>query len=269
LRETFFRLAASGLVPRALFAPELPPAPPPPTGRALELEIVSHCWRYHHLLAYQLSSLVLHSPSSVNVTMTVFHTPADTRTARLLERIGRESPRGIRWNFRPLEPTQLFRRSLGRNLAARATKADWIWFTDCDLIFHSGALDGAARALSGREDLLVFPHTHFITERLEPNDPLLQAGRDSVGLVDIDPSRGFTPEVRSKATGAFQIVRGDVARAAGFCGTIPFYQKPVPRWRRTHDDRVFRWLLGTQGQPIDVPGLFRIRHTAKGRKAKA
>jgi hypothetical protein len=268
LRETFFRLAASGLVPRGLFAPKLPAAPPPPTGRTLELEVVSHCWRYHHLLAYQLSSFVLYPPSDVNVTVTVFHTPQDTGTVQLLDRIGRMSPRGIRWNWQALEPTRLFRRSLGRNLAARATTADWIWFTDCDLIFREGAADGAGRALSGREDFLLFPRTHFVTELLEPDDPLLQAGRDTTRLVDIDPARGFTPEVRTKATGAFQIVRGDVARAAGFCGTIPFYQEPVPRWRRTHDDRVFRWLLGTQGVPIDVPGLYRIRHSAKGRKAR-
>jgi hypothetical protein len=255
-------------VPRSLFAPKLPTTAPGPTGRTLELEIVSHCWRYHHLLVYQLSSLVLHPPSEVNVTMTVFHTPVDEGTVRLLERVGRESPRGVRWNWQALEPTRLFRRSLGRNLAARATKADWIWFTDCDLIFHQGALDGAARALSGRAEYLLFPRTHGITDLLDPDHPLLQAGRDASGPIDIDPTQGFVPEVRKKATGAFQIVRGDVARAAGFCGTIPFYQKPVPRWRRTHDDRVFRWLLGTQGEPIDVPGLYRIRHAAKGRKAK-
>ena len=108
----------------------------------------------------------------------------------------------------------------------------------------------------------------MITDLLEPDDPVLQRGREGPEVLEIGASTGLTPEVREKAVGALQIVRGDVARAVGYCGTIGFYQRPVPKWRRTHDDRVFRWLLGTQGNPIDVPGICRIRHLSKGRKGQ-
>ncbi len=268
MQETFFRLAASGFVPRSLFAPDLPLSPPPGReGRAVELEIVSHCWEYAHLLVYQLSSLVLRPPARTSVTMTVFHAPEDEATASLLAFFGsKEIPR-VRWNWQPLEKTRLFRRSLGRNLAARATEADWIWFSDCDIVFREGAIDGAGDALRDRDDFLVFPRAHQITELLEHDDPILEEGRKELRLLDIDPAWGFSPDVRERAVGALQIARGDVARAAGYCGTIDFYQRPVPRWRRTHDDRVFRWLLGTQGNPVEIPGLYRIRHLSKGRKA--
>ena len=269
MQETFFRLAATGLVPRSLFAVDLPAsAPAPPAGRPLELEIVSHCWQYSHLLTYQLSSLVLHPPQETSVTMTVFYTPEDRATSKLLKFFDAKDVPRVRWNWQPLEKTRLFRRSLGRNLAARATKADWIWFADCDLVFHQGAIDGAGAALLGRKDLLVFPRRHLITELLDPDDALLQRGREEARLLDVDPTSGFTPEVREKAVGALQIVRGDVAKAVGYCGTIEFYQRPVRKWRRTHDDRVFRWLLGTQGNPIEVPGICRIRHQSKGRKGQ-
>jgi hypothetical protein len=297
LLEWFYRLAATGLVPRRLFAPRLPdPAPgrparhptggsrptgsrpggstPRPSGApvagspadagAVTLEIVSHCWRYDRLLAYQLSSLALHPPRSAAVTMTVFYAPEDEGTAALLDRFGRLEVPGVRWSWRPLERERLFRRAIGRNLAAQATQADWVWFSDCDVVFHEGALDAAATVLRGRDDVLVFPRQHRVSDILEPDDPLLAAPAGEPGLVAIDPG-AFHAEVRDKAVGGFQIVRGDVARAVGYCGDIAHYQRPVPRWTKTYEDRTFRWLLGTDGTPVDIPGLYRIRHAARGR----
>ena len=266
MRETFFRLAASGFVPRSLFAPELPEAPPPlPVGRPLELEIVSHCWQYAHLLTYQLSSLVLHPPAKTSVTMTVFYAPEDESTAALLEFFGSKEVPRVRWNWQPLEKTKLFRRSLGRNLAARVTKADWIWFCDCDVVFHRGALDGAGEVLRRRTERLVFPREIVVTDPMDPEHPVLQATRHGPRLMDIERDRRSYPVLKDRAIGAFQIVRGDVARAAGYCGTIGFYQRPLSRWRRTHDDRVFRWLLGTPGTPVDIHNIYLIRHVSKGR----
>lgn len=268
MKETFYRLAASGLVPRRWFAPDLPPnRPAPPSDRPLEIEVVSHCWRYHHLLVYQLSSLVLHPPRETSVQMTVFYSEEDAKTLELLEYFGSKEVPGVEWNWWPLEKTRLFRRSLGRNLAARSTRADWLWLSDCDVIFHRGAVDAAGHALRGQTEALVFPRVHRMTEMLEPDHPILTAGEGAPRILDLDTSSGFTPDVRGRAVGGFQIVRGDVARAIGYCGTIDFYQQPIPEWRRTHDDRVFRWLLGTEGSPIDAPGLYRIRHLSKGRKS--
>ena len=46
----------------------------------MHLEIVSHCWHYSRLLTYQLSSLVLHPPTEVAVTVTVFLAEEDEDT---------------------------------------------------------------------------------------------------------------------------------------------------------------------------------------------
>jgi hypothetical protein len=43
------------------------------------------------------------------------------------------------------------------------------------------------------------------------------------------------------------------------------YQRPAERWAKTYEDSAFRWLLGTDGVGLEVPGVHRIRHVHKGR----
>ncbi|MFP4540628.1 MAG: glycosyltransferase family A protein, partial [Opitutales bacterium] len=137
----FWRLAASGWLPARWVQPPLPPPGERAarTGR-LHLEIVSHCWQYAHLQRYQLSSLVRFPPRDIEVTMTVYHSRQDEDTVRLLEEFGQRAVPGVSWNWRDLPPPSLFRRAIGRNEAARRTEADWIWFTDCDLLFRENCL---------------------------------------------------------------------------------------------------------------------------------
>jgi hypothetical protein len=261
----FMRVAASGWVPARWFLPQIPDesARAARSGR-LSLEIVSHCWGYAYMQAYQLSSLVLHPPSGLDVTMTVFYSEEDADTVALLEHFGAIEAPGVTWNWRRLDKYSLFRRAIGRNLAARETRCDWVWFTDCDVVFHAGCLDGLAVALQGRRDALVFPREERVSELLPPDDPVLGAARGTPRVVDIDPAR-FYAQQRGRATGPLQIAHGDMARACGYCAQLAVYQKPVARWAKAHEDRAFRWLLRTQGVPVDVPGVHRIRHASKGR----
>ena len=261
----FLSLAASGMVPARWYLPEVP-APDQLTGRTgrLSLEIVSHCWRYSHLLAYQLSSLVLHPPQDVDVTMTVFHAAEDPGTVALLDFIGAHEVPGVTWNWRALDRGHLFRRAIGRNQAAKQTAADWIWFTDCDVVFGPGCLDQLSEVLQGRRDVLVFPRVECCSDLLESADPMLQAIDGTPRLVEIDHS-DFTPRNRDRATGPLQITHGDVARVFGYCEVLRYYQKPSRQWAKAHEDRAFRWLLRTPGVALDVPGVYRIRHVSKGR----
>jgi hypothetical protein len=261
----YLRLAAGGLVPARWYLPSVPaPAERAAKRGFLSLEIVSHCWRYAHLLAYQLSSLVLYPPTRLAVTMTVFHAPEDERTVGLLRDFGARRVPNVSWNWRALDRGRLFRRGIGRNLAARATTSDWVWFTDCDLLFHAGCLDALADALQGRRDALVFPREEAVSALLAEDDPVLERGRHGPMPVDIDPAR-FERQVRDRATGPLQVAHGDVARACGYCEQLRVYQTPSPVWTKCTEDRAFRWLLRSQGVPLDVPGVYRIRHASKGR----
>ncbi len=142
LRLLFWRIAASGVLPARWFSP---PVPGPDSRAAktgkLQIEIVSHCWNYSHFLVYQLSSLALSPPTRAEVTMTVFYCEEDQRTRELLEHFSGVHVEGVTWNWQKLPKGLLFRRAVGRNQAALATRADWIWFTDCDTLFRQGCLD--------------------------------------------------------------------------------------------------------------------------------
>ncbi len=263
----FFRVAASGLLPAAWFRRPLPPEEQrQPSPDFPTLEVISHCWRYSHMLAYQLSSFVLYPPTKLCAVITVFYAEEDTDTARLLAFIGGHAVPNLTWNWQPLPKAQLFRRGIGRNRAALATKADWVWMTDCDIVFYRNCLDSLADQLRGRRDTLLYPRQERTTTMLADSCPMLQKGR-ALQLVDID-TREFSLHSRDRAKGAFQIIHGDVARAIGYCDGITLYQTPAEHWCKCYEDRAFRWLVGTQGTPIEVDGVCQIRHVEKGRYQK-
>ncbi len=263
--ETLIRIAMTGIVPGRWLQKPLDPAAMAARTGVLAIEIVSHCWQYAHLQAYQLSSLVNFPPTRARVCMTVFYALEDQRTRAMLEFFGGIQVPNVRWNWQALPPTELFRRSIGRNRIARGTTADWVWFTDCDIVFHRDCIDTLADQLQGRRDLLTYPKEEWVTAMLAETDPLLIAERDRPKVVDIDPGQFTRMTNPPRAKGAYQIVHGDAARQRGYCEQLAVFQRPTSRWAKTYEDSAFRWLLGADGVGLDVPGAYRIRHVQKGR----
>ena len=237
-----------------------------PSGRP-HLEIVCHCWQYAHMLVYQISSLVNFVPTELAVTYSLFYAEEDEQTQKLVDAFSAMSISNVSWNWNKLPKESLFRRAIGRNQAALNSTANWLWFTDCDLVFHEGCLDTLSASLKTQQTGLLYPARESITDLLPADHPMIDQSLAKAPPLDIDTSLFHNNEI-SKAKGAFQIVHGDVARAAGYCNNMKLYQQPDSRWRKTYEDTVFRNLIGYQGEPVDVPQLYRIRHVAKGRYAK-
>lgn len=263
--ELLIRIAAGGALPSTLFLK--PPDPVTLAARKgmLSFEIVSHCWQYAHLLAYQLSSIANFPPTRATLRMTVFHAPEDVATRAMLDFFGAMKVPNVEWNWQPLARERLFRRAIGRNLVARSTRADWVWFTDCDILFHRDCLDTLASALQGRRDPLCYPKQERVTAMLAEGESMLSADRGRPQIVDIDTSNFTLQPNPPRAKGAYQIVHGDVARQCGYCEQLSVYQRPARRWAKTYEDSAFRWLLRTDGTGLDIPGVYRIRHIHKGR----
>lgn len=264
-RGNWLRFAATGVISPRFYLPRIPAQSE--LGKRsgqLTVEIVSHCWRYERMLQYQLSSLVLHSPRDISILMHVFHADEDMGTRRMLDFFQTLNVPNVQWRWSALPKGYLFRRAIGRNKAALETRADWVWFTDCDLVFHRDCLDSLSRELQNRNDPLVYPRTEYRTQLLSASDNLVDNDGATPSVVDVDPGQ-FVPKLNTRATGPFQITHGDMARQVGYCNAIPYYQKPAHHFQKAREDRAFRWLLRTQGTPLEIPGALRIRHIEKGR----
>lgn len=265
--EFLLRFAASGLLPGKWFIPKQP-SPHQLTAKSgeLHIEIVSHCWKYSQFLSYQLDSIARFPPSTGMLTFTLFYSLEDSETTALVAKYKAMSPERVTWNFQALDTPKLLRRAIGRNQGAKQTKADWIWFTDCDVLFLDNCLDSLNEALQNRNDVLVFPEHLKATNLLKSDNQLLkQETFDSAKTIN---ETEFKYRNFKKATGPIQIVHGDVAREVGYCDSLSVYQQPKDRWVKTYEDRAFRWLLGTHGTPINLENLYLIRHEDKGRYKK-
>ena len=234
------------------------------------LEIVSHCWGYANLLTYQLSSFVNHPPTQLTLIVTVFYALEDTNTAATIAFFEKINIPNVSWNFHVLPKGKLFARAIGRNMAARSTRADWVWFTDCDIVFHKNCLDSLAQSLQGETGLLFFPKEERTTQMLRDSDPMLRKNAKTQ-IVDIDAEQFnlyARDKTRNKARGPFQIVHADVARAIGYCDKLFMFQTQARHWRKCYEDTAFRWLLGTNGESKPIEGVYHIQHVTKGRYAQ-
>ncbi len=262
-----FRLVIKHIVPASLFREKIPDSS---QRKAVDghfnLEIVSHCWGYGNMLAYQLSSYVNYPPTKLSVTATVLYSEEDEKTTEVINFFKAIEVPNVTWNFQAITKEKLFRRSIGRNMAAKSTTADWIWYTDCDNIFHENCLDSVAEQLQGCREILVHPKCEYTTEMLLDDDPILR--KDSApAVIEIERTK-FTSTPLKKSTGPYQIVHGDVARAIGYCEKLKMFQTEETAWRKTYEDTAFKWLINSEGTPFEIENALRIRHVSKGRYTK-
>lgn len=244
------------------------------------IEIVSHCYagpmpQYAAMLHYQLSSLLLFPPERCEVKMTVVWTEEDKPTQELLEKFFSQAqssfPKSIDFHPLPLEPGELFRRSIGRNRCARTTMADLIWMTDVDHVFGAGCLDALADVLREDRDSefmrvqrLQVSKTHALGDTA-----LARATFSSKTIfepLELNPY-DFQERKERRPIGGLQIMRQDLAHRIGYLNDVEKWQRPMDPaggFRQCKCDVAFRKTTPA-AVPINLPNLFRIRHSRAGR----
>lgn len=231
----------------------------------MRVELVTHCFRYSRLLRYHLSSLALWPPLELDLRVTVFFAVEDEATSAVLAWFGAKSVARVEWNWQPLPVLELCRRSIGRNRAALATEADWVWFCDVDYWFGDACWTALAKMNPPRKPL-IFPREVQMHAWRSLGDACIAATNPEPGLVAA-PRDEFRPQRMRRAIGGIQIARGDVCRERGYLKDRPCWQHSSahPQFQRCREDRIFRHDLKTSGQGINLPEVFRIRHSRAGR----
>ncbi len=241
------------------------------TGKPL-VEIVSHCYaqelpHYADLLAYQLGSLLIHQPNSCDVRATICYVCTDKRTIDVLTFFQRNTMLSIKMILLR-DVNELGRRCIGRNIAAKTSIADYVWFSDVDQVYREGVLDRLVSLPwpeTDRPASMIFPRLIKISSDHATGDRTIGEMRERLSLRDIDPST-FIDKPYHKAIGGVQIVRGDFAREHGYLDGQAHWQTPRTDgkpFRDFKDDLQYRKLCNRLGPivPVDLPGVYRIRHS--------
>lgn len=230
------------------------------------IEIVTHCYaghlpQYATLLKLQLASLFVYQPH-VRMRITVCFAPGDKLTEQVLQC---HNPKiDVEQLLLPLEPALLFRRAIGRNIRAKLTDADVIWFTDCDYFFGEGCIDSVAAQVPVTGKLFC-PRGYWIHRDHATGDAAIERATHG-RLAVIDPAE-FEFRDKTPAIGGLQIVGGDTARRVGYCDGTDWVKPvdPAKGFRSCKCDVAFRRLNGFSATFIDVPNLYRVRHSDNGR----
>jgi hypothetical protein len=236
----------------------------------LSLELVAHCWHYPRLACLFLSALALNPPRTCRAIVTICHAPPadDPATWRMLAYFAGAAVDNVRWNWLQLPAPEICRRAIGRNRAALASRADFVLFGDIDYIFGAGALDAAAAAMPAacaNGPRLMFPREILASaEHVDGDAEIARVDPAAPALVDLAPER-YVPVRRTRGIGGCQYVTGDFARKRGYLSDSRRFQRPSGVWVRTTCDTAFRRWAGLDSVPIEMPGVYRVRHSKRGR----
>lgn len=237
----------------------------------MKIEIVSHCYaaelpHYASALCYQLSSLLLNRPAHCEVSATVCCCHSDARTEEVLLWFMQNT--NLKMKTIVLStPGELGRRSIGRNMAAKGSDANVVWFADCDMAFGAGCLDlleltAKTTLLQPSSPTMIFPEWIWIHQDHATGDRETQK-IDKPRLVDLDQSL-FVPKRYNRAIGGVQIVSGDFAREHGYLDGDASWQAPAAKpFGDFRDDVAYRKFCDSKGgvKSVLIPGVYRIRHS--------
>ncbi len=226
----------------------------------MKFEIVNHCHNYSRLLSYQLSSLVLYPPVGHEIVYTLYYEASDDAVMDTAVFFRDRLPYNVTLRFRPQPLDTLRNRANGRDEAALATTADWVWFTDTDYMFLRKCWSDLYEQLVGKPDTrFATPLTLYETD-WPTGDKLIADMSDGPRVADVDLTA--IPVVSKHiAIGGIQIAHGPTVRQIGYCGWM---RGPRSHWDFKSDVRFRRQPEMSPKLDVKLDAVLRIRHSQRG-----
>jgi len=227
---------------------------------------VSHCYAVEHshfsrAMLLQAASLARYEGPH-QIIYGLCYSPDDWITSdRITNIISWPSP--MKFSLNPMPINMLGKRCIGRNLLAKQTSADVVWFTDVDHLFTAECIntllemdwpDGVSLRYPG---LIQISRDHVTGDRT--------MNRHTVNLphtFEINPD-DYVDKKYARAIGGVQIVSGQYAREHGYLDGTSWIGPCRKPFRTFKDDIAFRSRCSQDGriERIDLPGVFRVRHS--------
>ena len=238
----------------------------------VKFEIVSHCWNYYRMLTYQASSVFLNPPIHDEVILTVYCSLSDDKKTklRLDQMLGWDWPTNVTLNIEDIPKRKLFRRAIGRQMTAASTEADWVWFADVDMFIGKRFWDGFKLAVESHpESPLLFPNSVLVSSQDEGDEMVIKSLNAATPQL---PSCEQFGELRyPRAIGGVQFVAGDALRQHGYVSSTSNYLREKDTFQSCRGDIAHRRhmvsrLEGASWLRVEMPDLYRIRHSERGRQ---
>ena len=237
----------------------------------MKIKIVTHCYatelpHFAACLKLQLASISINGGHH-DIEMNVCFNKDDIETVKVLRWYESNKAQQHELVTFELPVNKLGRRSIGRNLAAKWSKADIVWFTDVDHCFCNGIFSNLENLEWPEDTTMVYPKTIMIHKNHEIGDALLRTIKERVHYplpVPLLNVHNFIEKQYNRAIGGVQIVRGEFAYEHGYLDREEKWQRPVKKpFGDFRDDIAYRNFCTKYGSimSVDLPGVYRIRHT--------
>ena len=221
----------------------------------MKFELVNHSYNYSRLLAYQLSSLILYNKGH-DLTYSMYVEHRDIPTWDCIDYFKPLMPDNVKMQVYSMELGLLKNRAIGRNISAKTTNADWVWFTDTDYCFNDQTWDMLTSELKDSTAEFVWPKRIWETSWDTGDQLMAEMTSPMVGAVHM---RHVVEKRMRRGIGGVQIARGDVVRETGYC---PSYSGPCDDWNFRSDVHFRRQF--SRMKEVDLWHVIRIRHRDKG-----
>ncbi len=238
----------------------------------MSIRIVTHAYaveypQYAVFLRSQLSSLYKYMPNiPCKITICCLHD--DERIDQVVNDFF-GLMRFVEVEQYRMEPSSLFRRSVGRNEVALKSTEDLIWFCDVDNFMGKDCIDTIWNEWSAFDDpkpVYIWPQEAWIHRDNLIGDGFWKFYVNSRGPIYPDAFTKDFKRIRyGSAVGALQIMNGVFARSHGYLNGTKWTNPENSRAPVTAaEDVKFRKLWDGRGATINPPNLYRLRHSESG-----
>ena len=232
----------------------------------LTLEIMIHCYHYEKRLCWMLSSLVQQIGDAPNMIVNISHAP-NTGNPTTEEVINFFREKGLDIKETLVTQEQVSNRAIARNKQSTETNADWVLFSDSDMVFDPMFFDDLQKQLKTNlknTQLVMGADRHSLDDKFciqyfeQDNTTYPTEIKDVSKIV----SQWKIKWVHGAGTvaGNFQLISGKVLKEK--CGGL-VTGRPRDHWRRTRGDRALRVRVGGRIGIKTLP-MFHLNHDRLG-----